>query len=155
MSIGRRRFLQDSAKISSLALFSAGLVDPLRLLAEGQGPQVDQKLFPGEKEVWDGVVFMSGLGTRYTGSPAHQKYVAFLDEKFAGLGLQVENIPHTALVRWDVGKYGLKIASGAGAGKEVPISSFCTYSASTGPEGVTGELVYCGSIAVSEAQRHP
>jgi hypothetical protein len=146
MSIGRRRFLQDSAKISSLALFTTGLVDPLRLLAEGQGPQVDQKLFPGEKEVWDGVVFMNGLGTRYTGSPAHEKYMAFLDEKLAALGLQVQKIPHTALVRWDVGKHGVKIAAGAGAGREVPISSFCTYSATTGPEGVTGDLVYCGSI---------
>jgi hypothetical protein len=146
MRIARRRFLQQSAKISSLAIFSSALGDPLRLFAANQGPQVDQKLFPGEKEVWDGLVFMNGLGTRYTGSPAHQKYVAFLDEKFAALGLQVEKIPHSALVRWDVGKYGVKIASGSGAGKEVPTSSFCTYSAATGPESVTGDLVYCGSI---------
>jgi hypothetical protein len=149
MKIARRRFLQDSAKISSLAFFSSGLVDPLRLFAQGQGPQVDQKFFPDQKEVWDGVVFMNGLGTRYTGSPAHQKYMSFLDEKFAGLGLHVEQIPHTALVRWDVGKYGVKIASGAGAGKEVPLSSFCTYSGTTGPEGVTGDLVFCGSVGSS------
>jgi hypothetical protein len=146
MIIARRRFLQESAKISSLAALSSALGSPLKLFAASQGPQVEQKLFPSEKEVWDGVVFMNGLGTRYTGSPAHQEYVAFLDEKFAALGLQVEKIPHTALVRWDIGKYGLKIASGARAAKDIPTSSFCTYSATTGPEGVTGDLVFCGSI---------
>jgi hypothetical protein len=146
MTMARRRFLKDSAKISSLAMFSSALVDPLHLFAATQGPQVDQKLFPGEKEVWDGVVYMNGLGTRYTGSPAHQKYMAFLDKGFADLGLSVDAIPHTALVRWDIGKYGVKIASGVGAGKEISTSSFCTYSGTTGPEGVTGDLIYCGSI---------
>jgi hypothetical protein len=142
----RRRFLQASAKLSSLALFSSGLVDPFRVLAEGQGPQVDPKLFPGEKEVWDGLVFMNGLGTKYTGSPAHQKYMTFLDEKFAESGLDVDKIPHTALVRWNIRNFGVKIASGAGGGKEVPLSSYCTYSGTTGAEGVTGDLIYCGSV---------
>src|SRR5580704_14352974 len=134
MKSTRRRFLQESAKLSSLALFSSGLADPFRVLAESQALQVDQKLFPSEKEVWDGLVFMNGLGTKYTGSPAHQKYMTFLDDRFAESGLEVDKIPHTALVRWLVRNYGVMIASGAGAGKAVPLSSYCTYSGTTGAE---------------------
>jgi hypothetical protein len=145
MRSSRRRFLQTGIQASALALFSSGLREPLHALSQSQRFLVNKALFPSEKEVWDGVIFMNGLGTRYTGSPQHQKYMSFLDENFSAVGLTVENIPHTALVRWDIGRYGAKIASGSDAGKQIPVSSYCSYSGTTGPEGVTGDLVYCGS----------
>jgi hypothetical protein len=144
MKTSRREFFVDGAKKMSTALIAAGAGNAARLFAATDDSPLNPKLLPPEKEVWSEVVFMNNLGVRYSGSAAHQKYVKFLEDGFAGLGMQLDQIPHTALARWDLRSYSLKVASGPNAGKSLPVSSYCRYSGTTGPEGVTGELAYCG-----------
>jgi len=142
MTISRRRFVGNAAKLSA-SLVAAGLPSS-SLFARGRYDVVNHKLLPSEKEVWEGVEFMNGLGVRFSGSSAHQKYVAYVEDHFKSFGMDLDQIPHTSLVRWDLRQCSLKIASGSQAGKDVPISSYCRYTKTTGSDGATGELVYCG-----------
>ena len=144
MKTSRREFFIKGARKMSAALIAAGAGRATRLFAVTNDSPMNPKLFPAEKEVWSEVLFMNNLGIRYSGTPAHQKYVKFLEDGFAGLGMQMDQIPHAALARWDLRGYSLKVASGVNAGKMLPVSSYCRYSGTTGPGGVTGELAYCG-----------
>ena len=144
MKTSRRKFVGQAAALSAGAAMAAGFGGSARLWASTPGPSADRKLIPSEKELWDGVVYMNNLGVRFSGSAAHQKFVKYLEDGFSSLGMQLDPIEHKAVTRWDVRNYSLSIASGANSGRKLPVASYCRYSKTTGPDGVTGQLVYCG-----------
>jgi hypothetical protein len=127
-----------------LAATGLGLAATLypRVFATPAALQLDTTRLSSEEQMWRDVVFMNGLGPRYTGNSAHDKFISFLDEKFAAAGFQVEHVPHSSLMRWDPIAWSIKTRSGT----RIPVSSYCRFSRTTGPKGITAPLKYCGRI---------
>src|SRR6202000_2324316 len=96
-------------------------------------------LLPSQKEVWDWEVWMAKLGPKYTGNKEHVEFVEWLATNLKGAGLDLVRENHK-FTSWTARKWGLNVA-----GAEVPVTSYFPYSGQTPAEGVTGELVYCGS----------
>jgi hypothetical protein len=110
--------------------------------AASSASRLDTSKLSSKEEVWHDVLFMNGLGPRYTGGAAHDKFVSFLDDKFTSAGLTVEHMRHNALMRWDPIAWGIKSRSGRG----IPASFYCPFCPTTGPQGVTAPLKYCGRL---------
>jgi hypothetical protein len=87
---------------------------------------------------------MNNLGPRLCGSPAHRTFTNSLADQF-GAGLQNITRDRHPLPRWDARRWELKLHTGTGT-ESLPVSSYCAYSGKTGPEGVTGEVVFCGPL---------
>lgn len=147
MKISRRKFVGYAAKSTALI---ASALETGQLFAAGSDTPVNLKLFPSERSVWDDVVYMNNLGVRFSGSPAHTKFVKFLEDGLISLGMKLDPIPHTSLVRWDLCRYALSIASGPQSGKELRVGFCGRYGETTGEQGVTGELIYCGKAEVPQ-----
>ena len=113
------------------------------------------------------VNWLRELGPRETGNPEHVRFVNWIGEQLASLGLQVHRDSH-GFDRWSVPVKGSRTAltihsSGAGS-LTIPVASAYPYSGRTGSSGVTGplQLVTCarrwkdsaGKIAVIEVP-HP
>jgi hypothetical protein len=145
MKTSRREFLGNTAKLSAAALLSQ------RLTTEGQTLNGSEAIgfvggkFPTQEEIWRELVLTNDFGTRYTGTAAHRKYEMYLAEEFTKIGLAPEHLSYT-LPRWDPKDMSIKAVAKDGTHKEVPVAAYWGYSGKTGPEGVTGELYYAGSI---------
>jgi hypothetical protein len=134
MKLSRRQFVKSSA--ASLLATTMGA----RISVAGEaGVRRDQ--LPTKQDVWSNLQFMNDLGLRYSGSSNHQKYVQFLEDRFRSFGLEVDSIPHTSVLRWDLVRSELKIG-----GDSLPVASCGRFCATTGSDGVTGQLVHCGLI---------
>lgn len=139
----RRRFLE----VSTAAALGACL--PRGLAAQAGGSPgalaVNPKLLPTADEIWGWLEMMSKDGPRFTGNPAHKKYVDFLADGFQSAGLNVgrDTYPFT---RWSAKSWSLKAMPKGGRAMNVPVSHFYPQSGQTGPAGVTGLLTYVGKI---------
>src|SRR3954463_16254215 len=99
---------------------------------------------PSAREVERQVREMVELGPRLPATSAHLQFVDSLEDGFRDAGLRVERDPHP-FQQWLARRSSLDVLTGPAAGP-VPIASEYTYSGKTGPEGVTGELVYLGPV---------
>jgi hypothetical protein len=88
---------------------------------------------------------MVDFGPRLTGSPAHDRYVAWLQEELVKAGAQLLPCDDYAYERWSVGRFGLDVLGGSAPGK-VKVASYYTRSRETPEQGVTGPLVYGGTL---------
>jgi hypothetical protein len=146
MMLSRRRFLQWTAALAATA--------PDRLRAadvKGFRPE----LLPARQEVWDQQVWMAKLGPKYTGNPAHVKFVDFLADSMQRLGLDVQRDRYT-FERWE-SAFAPTVEKGIGMAKQIrargrsvgegtfPASSYFPYSGHTPNDGITAELVYAGT----------
>lgn len=104
------------------------------------GPLLQAPHLPGISELWSDILFMNSVGSRYPGSPAHARFCAFLDERFADAGLIVDRLERHDTVFWEPLNCAIRTADG----QTIEVSSPNRESASTGPEGVTASLKYCG-----------
>jgi hypothetical protein len=145
MTLSRRRFLQWTAALAATA--------PRRLRAadvHGFRPQ----LLPTQQDVWDQQVWMAKLGPKYTGNPAHTKFVDFLADSMERLGLDVQRDRYT-FDRWE-STFPPMIERGMGSARQIhatgrsrtawmtPASSYFPYSGQTPQDGIMAELVYAG-----------
>jgi hypothetical protein len=101
---------------------------------------------PSMDEVWGWHKKLAKMGTRYTGSPGHVKFINWLKAKFKavpGFHLYSDPIPFDC---WLAKKYSLSINQDATAGRSEPVdvSYYYPYSGTTGPKGISGRLVDLG-----------
>jgi hypothetical protein len=87
---------------------------------------------------------MVDFGPRLTGNTAHNRFVAWLEREFTGAGLELLPCDVYQTSRWEVGKFGLDILDGPGAGP-AKVATYFPRSKETPPAGVSGPLVYAGS----------
>jgi hypothetical protein len=87
MSTSRRDFL---TWISGLILAVPACDVLVPFAVEAAPAAFDPKLLPNQNEVRRWQLWMNGLGPRYTGNPAHAKFVEFLVREFRETGLRVE-----------------------------------------------------------------
>ncbi len=101
---------------------------------------------PSADEVWRWQHELVDLGTRYTGSQGHARFVDWLDEEFSAVpGLQVHRDRHY-FHRWLAQDYSLSVVPHAGGRTQhVPLTYYYPYSGTTGQRGVTGPLVDLGT----------
>ena len=90
---------------------------------------------------------MVDFGPRLTASDSHNRYVAWLEEEFTKAGLDVLPCDTYTTERWLAEKVGLDILDGPGAGR-VEVATYYPRSQETGAEGITGPLVYGGTVPV-------
>jgi hypothetical protein len=144
MSFSRRRFLQWTASVSTLAVAGRGRIASIPLLARAGGASFQPKLLPSQKDVWDQQVWMAKLGPKYTGNKAHATFVEFIATELKGAGLEIERM-HYTFPRWEARRWELTIAPTSGASFKAPVTSYFPYSGQTPAAGVTGELVFAGT----------
>ena len=143
MKTSRREFLGRTAKLSAAALIANGL-QSAQALATNDGLSLDESKFPSQDEIWRELVLTNNFGTRYTGTAAHRRYEQYLAEQLGNSGLRVEHLNYT-LPRWDPKAWSITVSNN-GTSKPIPVAAYWGYSGKTGPQGVTGELFYAGSI---------
>lgn len=101
---------------------------------------------PSIDEVWTWHQQLAEMGTRYTGSPGHVRFIDWLKQQFSAVpGFQLK-IDCIHFQRWLAQDYSLWIDQDPAVGSSgpVPVSYYYPYSGKTGPEGVSGKLVDLG-----------
>lgn len=144
MNKSRRQFLESSAKISTAAVLANSLIEPTGIFAASDSPSFDDRGLPTQDEVWRELVLTNDFGTRYTGTPAHQRYEKYVAEQCEKIGLQVDHLNYT-LPRWDPKTWSITVMS-EGKPQAIPVAAYWGYSGKTGPQGVSGELSYAGLV---------
>lgn len=102
---------------------------------------------PSADQVWDWQHQLVDLGTRYTASPGHVRFVDWLHDQLSRVpGFQLHTDRHT-FGRWLARDWSLSITqpSTAGPSGPVPVAYYYPYSGQTPPAGVSGKLVDLGS----------
>lgn len=90
---------------------------------------------------------MVDFGPRLTGSEPHNLYVEWLEREFAKAGCELLPCDVYETSRWLAEDVRLNVLEGAGAGS-VNVASYFPRSQQTPPGGVTGPLVYGGTMPV-------
>ena len=90
---------------------------------------------------------MVDLGPRLTGSPAHERYIGWLEDELVKAGAQLLPCDDYAYERWSAERFGLDVLDGPAPGR-VKVASYYTRSQETPAQGVTGPLVYGGALPV-------
>jgi hypothetical protein len=142
MSFSRRDFMRWLAAATTLAI--PGRSKGISLLDGPSSDAYQPSLMPSEKEVWDQLVWMAGLGPKYTGNKAHRTYIDFLDSHLRASGLDVARVNYK-FSRWEAHRCAIEVVSAAKEKFTAPVSSYFPYSGQTPAGGVTGELVYAGT----------
>ncbi len=104
---------------------------------------------PPRHEVWSWQQQLVDFGTRYTGSPGHDRFVDWLSEQFGRVpGMATVRDRHT-FNRWLARSWSLQVNQPASAGRSgpVPLTYYYPYSGTTTEAGVSGPLVDLGTYA--------
>ena len=88
---------------------------------------------------------MVDFGPRLTGNRAHNRFVAWLEKEFTAAGCKLLPCDVYETSRWEVGRFGLDLLEGPGAGA-AKVATYFPRSKETPAGGVTGPLVYGGAI---------
>ncbi|QWF78876.1 hypothetical protein [Amycolatopsis sp. CA-230715] len=100
--------------------------------------------FAGPHRLWHWVETMAGFGPRFTGGPAHRRWIDYLERSLGSFGLRVQRFP-TPLKYWDARSWSLTVTDARGQRHRIPVASYWPYSGSTPPRGITAELVDVGT----------
>lgn len=102
---------------------------------------------PSMDKIWGWHKELASMGTRYTGSPGHVRFIEWLKKQFSDVeGFELHTDPLT-FQRWLAERKdcSLSISQPAvGPPGPVEISYYYPYSGNTGPGGITGRLVDLG-----------
>ena len=141
-SISRRSLLQAGAG-AAIPLF-AGCVS----LPGAQPLPIDPAM--QADWLWHRQLWMNNLGPRLTGNPAHLAFVDFIAAELAAMGLVVqEDVQH--FPRWEAGRSAIAVRENGLEADAIAVASDYPYSASTGPDGITGPLVFGGSVGAERS----
>jgi hypothetical protein len=86
---------------------------------------------------------MVDLGSRYTGTSGHAKFIDWLEEELVAAGCVMRPRQSFDLTVWEAQRYGLDLLDGDGKGP-VKVAAYYPRSQETGDAGVSGRLVYAG-----------
>jgi hypothetical protein len=103
---------------------------------------IDKALVIPEAEATTWFQNKAGWGATYTGSPAWKSYMAFIEGKLGEYGAQNITRARFPYERWYTTEYADKSGwSLTSDGTAVDVASYATQSGSTGPNGVTAQMV--------------
>ncbi len=102
-------------------------------------------LLPTASQLYNDVASMVAMGPRFTGTPAHNNFIDWLEAGLSGAGCQMLPRDEFPFTRWLAEGYSLEILDGPAPG-QVPVSAYASYSGQTPPGGVTGALAYLGTL---------
>jgi hypothetical protein len=88
---------------------------------------------------------MVDFGPRLTGSASHNAYIHWLEREFTHAGLELIPCDVYETERWLAEDYGLEVLEGPEAGP-VQVAAYYPRSQQTSGAGVSGPLVYCGTV---------
>ena len=88
---------------------------------------------------------MVDFGPRLPGHPNHLRFVNWLAQEYQQMGLGLGPCDNYAYERWDPLDYGLEVEDGTSF-RSIPKVAYYVRSAPTPPDGVTGPLIYGGTI---------
>lgn len=100
---------------------------------------------PSPEQVRADFQTMVDFGPRLTGSASHNRYIQWLEREFVKAGLELLPCDVYETSRWSADQVALDLLEGAGAGP-VTVASYFPRSLQTPPQGVTGPLVYGGTL---------
>src|SRR4051812_19922 len=132
----RRTLLKRAAAATPALAYAGALAAP--------AAHARRATLPTARQLARQVREMVELGPRLTATSPHLQFIDGLADGFRDAGLRVERDPQP-FQQWLARRSSLDVLTGPSAGP-VPIASGYTYSGRTGPEGVTGELVYLGPV---------
>jgi hypothetical protein len=110
----------------------------------GSGKLYLDKL-PSGRQLYRDVERMVSFGPRFTGTPAHDAWIDWIEDGLVGAGCQMLPRDKFGFTRWLAERWGLEILGGPSPGP-VPVSSYAAYSGQTPAGGVTGQLAYLGTV---------
>ncbi|MFL5885179.1 MAG: hypothetical protein ACJ77M_08930 [Thermoleophilaceae bacterium] len=99
---------------------------------------------PTAAQVRADVQRMVDFGPRLTGNDAHNRFIEWLEREFTAAGCRLLPCDVYETSRWEVGRFGLDVLEGAGAGP-AKVATYFPRSKETPAAGVTGPLVYGGA----------
>lgn len=129
-------------------LIAAALLAPLSpARAAGCPSSADPATFMSTRELYRLDEHMADLGPRSTGSPAHKRFVDWLDRRMERLpGMRMQSVTYD-FDRWEATGEGIALADG----RRLRVASPVPYSKPTGGEGVRAPLTYVPTdTAISE-----
>jgi hypothetical protein len=132
-----RRALLGRAALGAGALAAGPTLWPRGARAAAGG-------LPTPAQVRADVQRMVDLGPRLTGNDAHNRFIAWLEREFTSAGCDLLPCDVYETSRWEVGRFGLDVLDGDGAGP-VKVATYFPRSKETPAAGATGPLVYAGS----------
>ncbi|MFF2084504.1 hypothetical protein ACFVVM_12040 [Nocardia sp. NPDC058176] len=89
--------------------------------------------------LWRWVEKMVEGGPRFTGSPAHRRWIDHLAGELESIGVPVERFP-TLLKYWNATSWALSVTDAHGSTEQIPVAYYWPYSGTTPAAGVTGLL---------------
>ncbi len=107
---------------------------------------IDQQRFDSTATMLQHIEIMNSFGSRVTGSPGHNQFIAWLKQQLTAMGLTVHRDQYT-FDRWQE-KHSAIIINDA----PIHTSSAFPYSGQTDKYGVTAELVYTKTSNYAQAQ---
>ena len=135
--LSRRSFLHRAAVLAGAATVApATLLSGARARASA-GPSlvgdIDPALLVSRHTLWEWENFMVDLGPRFTGSPQHVRYLAFLEEQCRRWGLTTFHDPTQYFPRWDADYAACRLAllDTAGGARDLPVMSYFPGSGTT------------------------
>ncbi|MCS3781626.1 hypothetical protein [Tsukamurella ocularis] len=89
--------------------------------------------------LWSWVEKMTEGGPRFTGSPAHRRWIDYVQRELESFGLSVDRFP-TPLRYWNATSWALTATDSQGRTHEIPVAYYWPYSGSTPIGGIAGTL---------------
>ncbi|MGV9415458.1 hypothetical protein ACWDOP_36650 [Nocardia sp. NPDC003693] len=90
--------------------------------------------------MWRWVRDMAAHGPRFTGSPAHKRWIDSLARELTNFGLDVERYP-TPLRYWNARDWSLTVTDAQGGTEQIPVAYYWPYSGTTPSAGITAPVV--------------
>lgn len=100
---------------------------------------------PGPAALRADIQRMVDFGPRLTGTPAHARFIAWMERELEAAGATVIARDEHELTSWEATGRTLELLGGPSPGP-VRVATQVTRSQETGPAGVTGPLVYGGAL---------
>lgn len=113
--------------------------------AAAAGPRAVPVPLPSPRQVRADFQRMVEFGPRLTGSEPHDRYVEWLEHEFVKAGCELLPCDVYRTSRWSAEQVGLDLLEGSGAGP-APVASYFPRSQQTPAGGVTGPLLYGGTM---------
>ncbi len=88
---------------------------------------------------------MVDFGPRLTGNAAHNRFIGWVEREFKKAGCELLPCDVYETSRWEVGRFGLDLLDGPGAGP-ARVGTYFPRSKETPAGGVAGPLVYGGAL---------
>ena len=140
-----RRALLGRAALGGAALAAGGAALAPRSPTAFARPRSRSIALPSPQQVRADFTLMVEFGPRLTGSDSHNRYIAWLEQEFVAAGLKLSPCDVYKTSRWLADRAELTLLEGNGAGP-VKIATYYPRSQETPAAGITGPLVYGGTI---------